>query len=204
MQDRETEAFNLVLNEARLLSVEADLFRRRAVFSFVPLRPGPAASEPVQCVLEPVGRIVGSLRAGRWDDRNAPTLPLTLEDLPALVASSQQPIYSDLANQPLAEERHWLGRLSFEHTLSTSEGMTNHLALFQNPGTRHLDVMVWFDRATFCEVSGEEVSLNALAIEVADWWSEMRAGSISAGTEGIRLLAPRVSVWRRMLARLRR
>lgn len=197
----EIDGLNLICNEARLLSVTLDQDSASARISLQPVRAGDNDDQPVVIQLLSVGRVVSSLRRGRWNDKRAQVVPLTLPELTQLLQSCGQTIYGEVWDEPIKKHGHWLKRISFEWRGSGEAGLLHRLHLFHNPDNNHLDLLIWFDDLRILDDAGAELPLTDLAAEVDAWWYGMRSGAVPAGDHGIYLLAPGQfrPLWKRWL-----
>src|SRR5690606_38158918 len=126
----------------------------------------------IQLVFRSVGRLAVSLRGGRWDDRMAPVLPITIDNLLSTVQSfGGLPIYGwdfiDTAEQEMAQ---WGDRLSLDWRSPGSVGLRHSLALFQDGRDRHLDLCVWFDTLEVRRPDGTSLPLEEVAAGGKRWW----------------------------------
>lgn len=171
----------IALNEADLLGFEIDPERRIAVATFrvltLPER-GPAPHDRrVHFTFCPVGRIVASLRKGRWDDPDAEVVPFAISELLATVQSfGELSIYGweyiDVHAKQLAK---WGDRLSLDWA-SGDDGLSHSITVFQDPGDRILDLCVWFDSMELSDSRGESIPLDAFIAGGKRWWQAFYAG----------------------------
>jgi len=166
----------VALNEATLLGIELDTRNRRvgATLSVLtlPVDEGPMPDDPrVQLLFAPVGRVVASLRQGRWDDPGAPVTPINAEQLLDVVRSfGGLPVYGwdffDTADVELTK----LGRPFSLDWRAGDDGTTHSVLFFQEGPDRHLDVIIWFDRFAVRDRAGREVSLAEFTAGGKRWW----------------------------------
>jgi hypothetical protein len=169
-------ALGVALNEATLLGIELDAHNRRvgatlAVLT-LPADGGPMPRDPrVQFVFAPVGRVVASLRQGRWDDPAAHVVPITGDQLLDVVRSfGGLPVYGweffDTAESKLEK----LGRRLSLDWRGGNDGMAHSVRFFQAGPDRHLDVIIWFDWFTVRDHAGREISLAEFTAGGKRWW----------------------------------
>jgi hypothetical protein len=148
----------------------------------------------VQLVFRPVGRVVASLRSGRWDDAAAEVVPFDVTDLlPVVEGFGGQPIYGweffDVHDKELAR---WGRRLSLDWR-SGPGGLSRSITLFQasaGHAEQHLDLCVWFDDLEVRRPHGSVLSLDEFAAGGERWWDGMYAGDERTRGEGIAALGP--------------
>ncbi len=157
--------------------------RRFAAATFrvltLPAEGPPPEDRRVQILFRPVGRVVASLRNGRWDDEGAEVVSFAPSELLSVVQSfGGQPIYGweffDISEKELAR---WSNRLSLDWS-SGLDGLSRNMALFQSCGAgpaRHLDLCVWFDELEVRRPDGEVVPLAEFAGGGRRWWDGMYA-----------------------------
>jgi hypothetical protein len=139
---------------------------------------------------KPLGRVAASLRDGRWDDEQAPVVPLEIEELEAAVAAfGQLPIYGwEFLDVP--EEKNfesWCDRLSLDWR-SGPGGLAHTLDLFQE-GDRHLDLRLWFDELRIFGPDRAEIALDDFVAGGVRWWDALHAGDPRTAGHGIIPLA---------------
>ena len=175
------DGLGVALNEATLLHVEISEPTRTARIRFAALSIGvneSTASASVTLVLHPVGRVVASLREGRWDDPGAAVTPFALTQLPTVLKSfGGLPVYGweffDTAGKELAL---WGARLSLDWQSEGRGGNTHSLALFQDGHTRHLDLCFYFDELEIENDAGQHVPLDVFVAGGQRWWEAFRDG----------------------------
>lgn len=195
-------SMNVICDEAEVESVVLDL-PTTVLLTITPLRTGERSGTPIRIELRRLGRVLASLREGRWDDRRAKAKPLSLEELSALLQPYNETVYGDLWNQPLKTNAHWTNRVSFDWRSGADLDDMNRLELFKNPPGGHLDVLIWFTDVRIIDETGNELSPDAVAAEVKAWWASMQSGETPMGEHGIYLLAPGQfrRWWKRILRR---
>src|SRR5262245_48155130 len=145
-------SLGVALNEATLLGIELDTYSRRvgATLSVLtlPADGAPMPDDPrVQLLFAPVGRVVASLRQGRWDDPDAAVATVTAEQLLDVVRSfGGLPIYGWDFFDTAELELNKLGRRLSLDWRAGDDGTTHSVLFFQEGPDRHLDVIIWFDR----------------------------------------------------------
>ena len=169
------------LNEATLVGLEVDPSTRTAAVSLTVFslpEEGPPPDDPtIQFLLLPVGRVVASLRLGRWDDLDAVIVPVALEDLSDVVSSfNQQPIYGWQFFDRQEVELPKIGNRVSMDWRSGEGGATHSLFLFQEGNERHIDLIIWFDDMTIRDPEGRVVSIDAFAAAGKRWWDGLYAG----------------------------
>jgi hypothetical protein len=183
----------VALNEARLSAIEVDAQAATAAVWLEVLTLPPQGPEPDdrrrRLVLGAVSRVAVSYRDGRWDDPDAPVLPLELADLSAVIgAFGQQPIYGwEFFNGGPAPFVAWQERVSVDVRL-VGHG-THTVDLFQEDGQRVLDVRIWFGTVAVTTAAGQTLDLEEFTAGGRRWWDAMYAGDARAGGHGIVPLA---------------
>lgn len=169
------EGLGVALNEATLLGIEVNQDQRTARLTFDVLtlpRSGPASQGTrVQILLAPVGRVVASLRHGRWDDPNARVEPFTIEQLLSVVQRfGGQPVYGgEFFDLPDSEFAKWSSRASLDFQTDVN-GRRHTLDLFQEGNDLHLDVRLWFDGMRISMLDGTEISIDEFIASGKRWW----------------------------------
>ena len=189
---------DVALNEADLLGVEVNPARRIAAATFrvltLPVDGPPPEDSRVQILFRPVGRIVASLRNGRWDDAAAEVVPFEVTDLlPVVQRFGGRPIYGweffDVHDKELSR---WGQRLSLDWR-SGSDGVSRSVTVFQESARhadQHLDVCIWFDELEVRRPDGSVLSLEEFAAGGKRWWDAMYAGDKRTQGAGIIPAAP--------------
>jgi hypothetical protein len=178
--DADRTGLGVALNEATLLGVEVNEGSRRAAatFAVLTLPPlGPMPKDPrVRFIFEPVGRVIASLRLGRWNDSEAPVESFPLDRLLLVVQSFCSSIYGweffDCEQQNLSA---LVDRLSLDRRLGP-DGCAHSISLFQERPDRHLDLWVWFDRLTIRDPSGRTIELEEFIAGGRRWWDAFNKG----------------------------
>ncbi|HTT87911.1 MAG TPA: hypothetical protein VMF65_00035 [Acidimicrobiales bacterium] len=188
-------ALDVALNEAELhhLRVRTDI--AQAVIDLVVLTLPVVGPEPdlegriVSLNLWDVGRVVASLREGRWDDEMAPVTRFELSDLDSVVGDfGVKPIYGwQFFDAPATTWRR-LGRcISLDVTIP-SGARAHTLDLFQESGagpSRHLDIRLWFGRLGAFSHDRRELDLEEVAAGGRRWWDALYAGDPRTEGHGI-------------------
>ncbi len=189
---------NVALNEASLLGLEvrSDGTVAAATFSVLTLPPeGPAPEDTrVQFQFAPVGRLVASLRLGRWDDANAQAVPFPLERLLEVVQEfGSQPIFG---SEFFDVHEAVLAKMAGRHSLDfrgPSAGLTHSLNVFQTGPDKFLDVCLWFDKLRILRPPAmEPVSLDEFIAGGQRWWDGLNSGDPRTAGRGIAPLPPMV------------
>jgi hypothetical protein len=150
----------------------------------------PEPDDPrVQLILQPIGRIAVSLRAGRWDDASAQVVPVSHVDLGAVVESfGQQSIYGwDFLDVPDSEGlAGWADRLSLDW-YGDPAAMSHSLTLFQEDLTedRHLDLRIWFAELRIFDANRAEIPFDEFTAGGIRWWDALHAGDERTKGHGI-------------------
>jgi hypothetical protein len=188
------QGLGVALNEANLLAVDVDEETATAAVWLEVLTLPPQGPEPTdrrrRLCLGGVSRVAVSYRDGRWDDPDAPVLPLRLAQLAEVIgAFGQLPVYGwEFFNRGQAPFVEWRDRLSLDVRL-VGHG-TQTLDLFQEDGQRNLDVRVWFATLTVTTATGQALGLDQFIAGGRRWWDSMYAGDAPAGGHGIVALRP--------------
>jgi hypothetical protein len=179
------------LNEARLREVYIHEQRRLAQIWLECLAVSPEGDEPedpLVCVqLNGVSRIAVSLRNANRDDRDAPPVPVALEDLSDVVRSlGGTDLYGweffDLAEESWSD---WRERLSLDAVMPGDRG-THTVTLFQEQGvSRHLDLRLWFADLWVTRRDETQVDVDQLNAASRRWWDAMYAGDPRVQGHGI-------------------
>jgi len=181
LTEEQRKGLGVALNEADLLGVEVDPRRRIAAVTLRVLtlsESGPAPEDRrVQLLLRPVGRVAASLRNGRWDNPDAPVVPLTLDDLlPTVRSFGGLSIYGwEYIDAHANELAKWGDRLSLDW-ISGADGVSHSITLFQDPGDRILDLCVWFDELEIRDPEGNTIPLDSFIEAGKRWWDAFYAG----------------------------
>jgi hypothetical protein len=176
---------DIALNEASWLSLAFNTADRRVTLCFdvltLPDGLGGEGHELVTMSLNSVGRIVASLRLGRWDDERAEIVRLELAELPAIVESfGASPVYGwEFFDLPGPSWEPWRLRLSLDERWADGAG-AHSVNLFQEgrreAQDRHLDVRIWFDELAVSNEAGKEIPLPEFASGGKRWWDALRTG----------------------------
>jgi hypothetical protein len=191
------QGLGVAFNEATLLGVEVSPERSLCGITLALLtlpENGPAPDDSrIQVLLHPVGRVVASLRMGRWDDDSATVQPFELTDLLSVVQSFQGlPIYGweffDLSEDKF---KGWSNRLSLDWH-GEPEGMAHSVFLFQEGSApeRTLDLRVWFREIEFRRPDGTPADVEDVASGGRRWWDALFAGDARAQGHGIFPMKP--------------
>ena len=125
-------------------------------------------------VLQPVGRIAGSLRHGQWDDPHVQPQELPLNRLESTVRTfGSQPIYGmNFFDAPDKYFDDWSAKVSLDQWLPP-RGTSHTLRYFLDDTTpaRHLDVQLWFDSLEIYDDHGSQLSLDVVAAAGEAWWA---------------------------------
>jgi hypothetical protein len=181
LTDEQRNGLNVALNEADLLGFEVDPGRRLAAATFRVLtlpESGPVPDDRrLQFLFGPVGRVVASLRNGRWDDPGAPVVPFAVGDLFSIVQSfGGLPVYGwEFIDVEAREPAQWSDRLSLDWA-SGDDGRAHSITVFQEPGDRILDLCAWFDELEIRDPEGRRVPIDACIASGKRWWDAFYAG----------------------------
>jgi hypothetical protein len=184
-------SLNIGLNEATFLNLRINPDRALVdlLFSVLTLpEEGPEPEDPrIMVRLQGVGRIAASLRHGLWNDDSAEVESSSLDQLSDVVLSFKGvPIYGwDFIDPSDGSWERWKNRLSLDEHLSS--GGTEHcIDLFQAGGTaRHLDLRVWFDDLTLCDMTRNVISIQEFGAGGRRWWDALYAGDERVQGHGI-------------------
>lgn len=188
-------ATNVALNEADLVSIRPSVSDRTVEVWVRTLNlhaNGAPQEDPVfRLCFTDVERIAISLRAGRWDDLDAPVEEVVVEDLDTVVQSfGGLPIYGWEFIDPSDDDwSRWSGRLSADELWGRDEG-AHVVSLFQEGHDRHLDVRVWFDDLKILDRVGIVIDSEEFAAGGVRWWDAMYLGDPATHGHGIYPAAP--------------
>lgn len=185
LSEEEKAGIGVALNEANLISLDFRPERKSIVATFEVICADDEGNIPenrrVQLVFHPIGRIVASLRNGRWDDDKAEVIPFSkdkLLDISQGVGSA--PIYGwefiDCDNKTF---NSWKKRKSMEFLTEDEIGFEHTIDLFQE-GEKHLDIRIWFDEVQVFNSEGKEIDLHDFIIHGKDGWDSIYAGDRNA------------------------
>jgi hypothetical protein len=171
---------DVVLNEADFVGLAFDPVSKVATVTLMtPCLAGTTAprQRELQLLLHPVARLAASLRDGHVADATAAVLPVTVEQLPAVVRSfGGQPVYGfSFFDQHDGEMAKWGNRLSLDRRDESCAG-AHSLTLFQEGLDRHLDLCLWFDDLEVLDERGMRLHLDDLVADARAWWQAFRAG----------------------------
>ena len=173
---------NGALEESNLLGIEVDPDRRIAAATFfvliLPEIGEPPPDRRFQFVFWPVGRVAASLRNGLWLDKRAPAVRFDVTDLLRVVQSFDGlPIHGhQFFDVPESKNfERWADRLSLDY--SGVPGTFSHtLDLFQDGGSRNLDIRLWFNEFEIRNPADEVVPLERFIAEGQRWWDGLTRG----------------------------
>jgi hypothetical protein len=180
----DVDGLNVAVNEARLLGIEVDLARKRAIVELSVLtlpESGPAPQDPVRVLhLSPVGRVVIGFSANGVIQRVAS------EELSDLVHSfGGQPIYGWEFFGSGTSDLDPVQRVSRDLRLG-EVGLSWKVQLFQeSTAGRHLEVCLWFDELHVTDASGSEIGLTDFIAGGKRWWDGAFAGDPRTRDGGI-------------------
>jgi hypothetical protein len=147
--------------------------------------------------LSGLARVVGSLRAGPWDDPSAEVVPLDLAGLrEALRRRGGCPIYGWEFVDAEGAYHGWQDKLSLDWPCAGPGG--HHLTLFQVVGdSYHLDLRIWFAGLSVVDGAGAPIALDEFIEDGVRWWDAMYAGERSDLAPSIVALPERRRWWHR-------
>lgn len=175
------QGLGIGLNESTLLGLEVDAEKRIAAATFavltLPDRGDPPEDTRVQFIFSPVGRVVASLRLGRWDDLTAKVIDFPIEELLQVTQTfGGLPIYSweffDVHDKDFSR---WANRLSLDWQRGT-DGRSHSITLFQEGNDRHLDVCLWFDDLAIRDAGGQSIGLDDFIAGGRRRWDGLYSG----------------------------
>lgn len=190
LTDDQRTGIDIALDEATVLGFEVDAEGRiaAATFSVFTLPDdGPAPEDRrVQILFMPVGRVIASLRDGRWDDPSAKAIPFSLDELLQVVQSFKGlPIYgADFIDVLDDDAVRWDDRLSLDW-VSGDDGRSHSLTVFQDAGDRILYLRIWFDCLEIRSPAGESISLSSFIGGGRRWWDAFHAGDARTSGYGM-------------------
>ena len=155
-------------NEAELLGVEFDSERKLVACTLNLLAIDVNGNIPddrrIQLILKPISRIVASLRNGHWDDDLAPAVNFAPDKLLKIVQSfNASSIYGwEFINCQDDGFNRWKNRPSFDWKSDNYTGKENTFDLFQEDGSRHLDIRIWFDDLITLNSKGKQLEISNL------------------------------------------
>lgn len=194
----EIRGIGTALNESRWIRASISRRDHAVAFGFEVLTLPEYGPEPEDrrrwLSMRPVGRVLGSLRRGRWEDETAPVEPFALDRLDKVLKRfGGQPVYGwEFVDRDDTYFPAWRSRLSFDEVLSPGAGR-HVLSVFQEgPGDAplHLDVKVWFDDLWISTAAGDQVALDEFIGGGERWWAALEAGDERVQGHGIRLADP--------------
>jgi hypothetical protein len=189
---------DVAFNEATLFDVALRRDKREIALGFevltLPEGAGGSGHASVTLVLEGVTGVVASFRRGRWNDEDAEVVPLTADEIPAVVASfGGQPIYGwEFFDQPEGSWARWQNRLSLEAHWNACRA-AHSLRVFQESlqgPARHLDLGFWFERIEVRDVDDRALDLEEFTLGGRRWSDAMIAGDERTKQSGIVPLRP--------------
>lgn len=181
LTDMQIAGLDLAINEAALLCMDVNPMAR---IGCVTLRvwtlpeDGLAHEDAtVRLTLSPIGRVAASLRLGRWNDKSAPVVAFTIEQLPEIVCGfGGEAVYgARFFDVPEWEDfATWSDRLSLDFRAEPG-GLTHTLLLSQESSQhdRHLDVCLWFDDLMIQDRRGTTIPVDIFAAAGAQWWNDL-------------------------------
>jgi hypothetical protein len=184
---------DVALNEAELHDVVVRSDRREAaVLVEVLTLPdiGPEQLDRRILVrLTGVGRVVASLRHGRWDDPRAPVESFDLDSLSDVVSGfGLSHLYGwEFFDAPASRLEGWRDRVSLDVRFDDRSG-AHSLYLFKEPKSgpaRHLDLVIFFDGLGGYDARWHPVSLEEVVAGARRWWDALRRGDQRAEGHGI-------------------
>ncbi|HTR40947.1 MAG TPA: hypothetical protein VMH87_04975 [Pseudomonadales bacterium] len=187
LSEEQIQGLGLALNEATLLGMEASPERQLAGATFAVLTlpvegPSPQDSR-VQFIFNSVSRIAASLRHGRWDDLAAKVEKFGIEQLLEVVQRFRCPIYGWEFFNLDTQKFNWFDKLSLDWREKGNPA--NSLSFFQDGGTCHLDICLWFEDFTIKTPQGNEIALEEFIAGGKRWWDAMYAGDPRTQGTGI-------------------
>jgi hypothetical protein len=188
--DDQRQGLGVALNEATLFGVEVDAKRRVAALTFsvlaLPDTGPPPDDSRIQFLLTPVGRVIASLRHGRWDNPTAPVEPFELDGMLSVVQSfGGLPIYGwEFIDTPLQNVDGYPDRLSLDVVLG-EDGMSHSLRVFQDTSERFLNVQIWFDDLLIRDPKGASISPDEFIAAGVRWWDGLYVGDPRTSGAGI-------------------
>lgn len=182
------DGLGVAFNEAALFGVELDEEKRRVGVTLSMVCANEDGTLPddkrVQIILQPVGKLVASLRNGRWDDEKAEIVPFKADELLETIKSFQGlPIYGwEFINCGDNDYNQWSKRasLTFE---SGTDGLSHTFDLFQEGFERHLDLRIWFDDMKFFSPGGQEIEIEEVIKRGKRGWDQIYSGDKKATNE---------------------
>ena len=190
MSDIDIEELSFALCEATVCGFELDEERRIFATTLAVLWLPEDGPEPddlrLQFCFLPVGRLALSLRSGRWDDRSAPAIPVTVSELPSLIKDFGGPVYGDRYFDVHREElKRWRKRVSLDWSSQPGDGRSHSFRLFQESAERYLAVLVWFDEVRIFRPDYTEVSVAWVVDGARRWWGAWNEGDERTQGHGI-------------------
>lgn len=166
---------NLALREARWLDFRVNppgsvdlLFQVRTLH--------PDGSEPgdsrIVLRLLNTARLAVSLRSGPWNDAEAETIPVLLDDLPRVVRSFEgRPICErEPVDIPYARDEFY-GRLSLHVRLGQGNGRHSLRLLVEGKPTASLNLLIEFDDLDVFDATATRIPLADFIAGAQRWWS---------------------------------
>jgi hypothetical protein len=96
------------------------------------------------------------------------------------------PVYGwEFLDRPEADNFvNWSDRLSLDWR-SEPNGVSHTLDLFQDGGSRHLDLRIWFDELRILTPERQEVAFDDFTAAGIRWWDGLHAGDQRTAGYGI-------------------
>ncbi|MCA9409228.1 MAG: hypothetical protein KC733_11105 [Candidatus Omnitrophica bacterium] len=188
--EEEKRKLNIALNEAILISVQICPYQKVGTIILSILSLCKDCSLPddkrVQFTLKNVGRVVASKRLGRWNDQNAKIVKFKLQELPSIIEEfGESPIYGEeFFGDTNRDFQNWKDRLSLNWE-EKNGGKTNSLFLFQDGGTKHLDLIIWFDELNIETMDHNQISIEEFISGNQRWFEALKRGDKRALQNGI-------------------
>jgi hypothetical protein len=175
-----TRGLGIALNEANVLGVDFDEQKKAAKCTFATISVDKNGDVPkdrrVQIILQPVVRIISSLRLGDWNNPNDVVKFKPTELTEKIQDFGRLPIYGWEFFNYEKETLDWENQLSFDWTSEQSIDFANTLDLFQEGHERHLNIKIWFDEMIVLDPQGEKVEIQDFIDSGKKGWDAIYLG----------------------------
>ena len=191
IDDELRRRIGLALNEANLLGVQFDRNSKVISCTFALVAMDKDGNVPednrLLFIFRPVGRFVASYRMVNVDSSSETVEIFEPDSILDIVQTFQRlPIYGwDFINCGDQIFDTWKDKLSFDYASEHGAGLTNTIDLFQDGGSRHLDLRIWFDDFEIMKPTYETVELEEFLDNGKRGWDAIYSNSEKMSHFGI-------------------